>query len=68
MIDITNYLQNQLPTKDIANRELIILKEAWMKIKQNFECIEIFGSKVSIYIFFKKRIQLNVHKCNDLVT
>lgn len=48
-MDITNYLQNWLPTKR-TDRAIIYPEETWTNVRQNFEHILIFSSRVSTHI------------------
>lgn len=53
VINNVNYLQNRLPLiKYIVNKTIIIPKEIWTKIRQNFKDVQIFSSKVSTHISF----------------
>ena len=62
VIDTTNYLRNRLPTRRIADKTIIILKEAWTEVRQNFEHIRIFSSRVSTHISSEKRSKSDIYK------
>ena len=51
-----------MPTKRIADKTIIIPEEAWTEVKQNLEYIQIFGSRISIYIPSEKRSKSDVYK------
>lgn len=53
-IDTANYLQNRLPTKRIADNTVIIPDKAQIEVRQSLKHVQIFGSRVSTHIFFKK--------------
>ena len=61
-IDTANYLRNRLPTRRIADKTIIIPKEAWTEVRQNLEYIRIFGSRVSTHILSEKRSKSDVYK------
>ena len=62
VIDTTNYLRNQLPIRRTTEKIIIIPKEAWTDVRQNFEHIRIYGSRVSTYIPSEKRSKSDVYK------
>lgn len=57
-----NYLPNLLLIKHSVDKAIIIPKRTQINIKQNLKCIQIFSSKISIYIHTKKRSELNKYK------
>ena len=61
-MDTANYLRNRLPTRRTADKTIIIPKETWTEVRQNFEHIQIFGSRVSTHIPSKKRSKSDVYK------
>ena len=59
-INRNNYLRNRLSTRQ--NGPAFILEEVWTSTRQNLEYVQIFESRVSIFILIKKRIKLNIRK------
>ena len=55
-------LQNQLLIKHTADKTIIIPEEAWIEVRQNFEHIQIFDCRVSIYILSEKRSKSDVYR------
>ena len=62
VMDTTNYLQNRLLIRRIADKTIIIPEEAWIEVRQNLEHIQIFGSRISTYISSKKYSKSDVYK------
>lgn len=61
-IDMANYLQNWLPIKHVADKVIIILKEAWIETRQNLKHIQIFSNTISSYIPNKKCSKSDIQK------
>ena len=61
-MNIANYLRNWLSIRRIVDKIIIISKEVWIEVRQNFEYIQIFGSRVNTYISSKKCLKSDVYK------
>ena len=61
-MDTPNYLRNRLPIRRIADKTIIIPKEAWTEVRENLEHIRIFCSRVSTHIWFENRFKSDVYK------
>lgn len=59
-MNITNYLQNRLSTKN--QREELILKKAWIGKKYDFGYIKIFDNTINMLIFKEKRHKSDIYK------
>lgn len=54
-MNTTNYLQNRLFIKYLADKAIIIPEEAWSETRQNLKHVQIFSNRVSIHIPIEKR-------------
>lgn len=60
VMDISNYLCNQLSTR--RNSPDFIPKEAWTSKTQNLEHVQIFGRRINIFILIEKQTKSDIQK------
>ena len=59
-MEIANYIQNRLPTKNQIDE--LVLEEAWTGKKQDVSHMKVFSNIVSVLIPKKKRQKSDIHR------